>query len=92
MTPQDPALLKELERQRTRLLDLSASNRLLHFRHTARTSLRLVDELPGLIFERLSNHRARGHAVTGRTGGRAARGGPRRPSRRGADAFAECLN
>ncbi|RKH44534.1 DUF4011 domain-containing protein [Corallococcus sicarius] len=58
MTPHDPVLLKELERQRTRLLDLSASNRLLHFRHTARTSLRLVDELPGVIFERLSNHRA----------------------------------
>ncbi|RKH36274.1 DUF4011 domain-containing protein [Corallococcus praedator] len=58
MTPQDPVLLKELERQRTRLLDLSASNRLLHFRHTVRTSLRLVDELPGIIFERLSNHRA----------------------------------
>ena len=58
MTPHDPVLLKELERQRTRLLDLSASNRLLHFRHRARTSLRLVDELPGVIFERLSNHRA----------------------------------
>lgn len=58
MNPHDPALLRELERQRTRLLDLSASNRLLHFRHTARTSLRLVDELPGVIFERLSNHRA----------------------------------
>ncbi|NRD53149.1 DUF4011 domain-containing protein [Corallococcus exiguus] len=58
MNPHDPVLLKELERQRTRLLDLSASNRLLHFRHTARTALRLVDELPGVIFERLSNHRA----------------------------------
>jgi very-short-patch-repair endonuclease len=58
MTPHDRLLLNELERQRTRLLDLSASNRLLNFRHTARTSLRLVDELPGVIFERLSNHRA----------------------------------
>ncbi|XXF76308.1 DUF4011 domain-containing protein [Myxococcaceae bacterium GXIMD 01537] len=58
MEPHDGLLLTELERQRTRLLDLSASNRLLHFRHTTRTSLRLVDELPGVIFERLSNHRA----------------------------------
>jgi very-short-patch-repair endonuclease len=58
MNSHDRGLLEELERQRTRLLDLSASNRLLNFRHTARTSLRLVDELPGVIFERLSNHRA----------------------------------
>ncbi|MFP2899112.1 DUF4011 domain-containing protein [Corallococcus sp. 4LFB] len=58
MTPHDSVLLKELQRQRTRLLDLSATNRLLHFKHTARTSLRIVDELPGVVFERLSNHRA----------------------------------
>ncbi|MBJ6761795.1 DUF4011 domain-containing protein [Myxococcaceae bacterium JPH2] len=57
MNPNEAHLLKELQRQRTRLLDLSTSNRLLHFRHTARTSLRVVDELPGIIFERLSNHR-----------------------------------
>ncbi|MFB1481488.1 DUF4011 domain-containing protein [Corallococcus sp. RDP092CA] len=58
MNPQDSVLLKELQRQRTRLLDLSATNRLLNFKHTARTSLRIVDELPGVVFERLSNHRA----------------------------------
>ncbi|WP_404372261.1 DUF4011 domain-containing protein [Corallococcus coralloides] len=58
MNPHDSVLLKELQRQRTRLLDLSATNRLLNFKHTARTSLRIVDELPGVVFERLSNHRA----------------------------------
>jgi very-short-patch-repair endonuclease len=58
MNPHDSVLLNELQRQRTRLLDLSATNRLLNFKHTARTSLRIVDELPGAIFERLSNRRA----------------------------------
>lgn len=35
-----------LEKMRPRLIDLTARNRLLHFRHTKRASLRAVDEFP----------------------------------------------
>lgn len=44
-----------LERLRKRLLDLTPRNRLLHFRHPRASSLRIVDELPDVIFERLMN-------------------------------------
>ncbi|MEK7993752.1 MAG: DUF4011 domain-containing protein [Planctomycetota bacterium] len=42
-----------LERLRKRLLDLTPRNRLLHFRHPRASSLRIVDELPNVIFQRL---------------------------------------
>ena len=44
-----PAVLAHL---RTRLLDLTLSNRLLQFRHGART-VRVIDELPDQLFARL---------------------------------------
>lgn len=42
-----------LERMRRRLLDLTNRNRLLNFRHTKRSSLRVVDEVPDQLFELL---------------------------------------
>ena len=42
-----------LERMRLRLLDLTGRNRLLNFRHTKKSSLRVVDELPDQLFEQL---------------------------------------
>src|SRR5262249_2716069 len=42
-----------LERIRLRLLDLTNRNRLLNFRHPKTSSLRVVDELPDQLFERL---------------------------------------
>lgn len=42
-----------LKRIRARLLDLTIRNKLLHFRHTARSTLRIVDELPNQLFEDL---------------------------------------
>ena len=43
-----------LERlRRNRLLDLTPRNRLLHFRHPGKSSLRIADELPDVIFQRL---------------------------------------
>lgn len=45
--------LNALERLRMRLLDLTARNRLIHFRHTKRGSLRIIDELPNQLVEKL---------------------------------------
>ena len=42
-----------LERVRKRLLDLSANNPLLNYRHPKASSLRVVDEVPAQVFERL---------------------------------------
>ncbi len=42
-----------LETLRKRLLDLSARNRLLNFRHTKNSSLRVVDELPDQLIKTL---------------------------------------
>lgn len=42
-----------LEKMRLRLLDLTSRNRLLNFRHTRKSSLRVVDELPDQIFQML---------------------------------------
>jgi len=42
-----------LENLRKRLLDISARNRLLNFRHTKTASLRVVDELPDQLVETL---------------------------------------
>ncbi len=42
-----------LENLRKRLLDLTARNRLINFRHTKRGSLRIIDELPNQLVETL---------------------------------------
>lgn len=42
-----------LENLRKRLLDLTARNRLINFRHTKRGSLRIIDELPNQLAETL---------------------------------------
>lgn len=42
-----------LERLRKRLLDLTASNTLLNYRHPKASSLRIVDEVPAQVFEAL---------------------------------------
>jgi very-short-patch-repair endonuclease len=44
-----------LERIRRRLLDLTNRNRLLSFRHTKKSSLRVVDELPDQLYSELVN-------------------------------------
>ena len=43
-----------LSKIRTRLLDLTTRNRLLNFRHTSASSLRVVGAHPGVIFRRLT--------------------------------------
>ena len=43
-----------LEKIRTRLLDLTSRNRLLNFRHTAASSLRVVGAHPGVVFRGLT--------------------------------------
>jgi len=48
----DP-IADELARARQRLLDLSLRNRLLNFRPTRRTTVRVVDELPGEVWRLL---------------------------------------
>lgn len=45
--------LKALENLRSRLLDLTARNRLINFRHTKGASLRIIDELPNQLLETL---------------------------------------
>ena len=47
-----------LERMRTRLLDLSANNALLNYKHPKASSVRLVDEIPAQVFERLLGNAA----------------------------------
>ncbi len=46
-----------LEKLRARLLDLTARNRLLNFRHTKTASLRIIDELPDQLWETLLGER-----------------------------------
>jgi very-short-patch-repair endonuclease len=48
-----PIAAERLERLRTKLLDLSTNNRMLSFRHPRASCLRVVDELPGLLFDSL---------------------------------------
>src|SRR5437868_3169730 len=43
----------ELDRMRARLLDLSARNTLLNYTHPRGKSLRMVDEVPAIVLERL---------------------------------------
>ncbi|MEW8051420.1 MAG: DUF4011 domain-containing anti-phage protein Hhe [Candidatus Thiodiazotropha sp.] len=45
--------LRALENLRMRLLDLTARNRLINFRHTKAGSLRVIDELPNQLVETL---------------------------------------
>jgi len=47
------AALKALENLRLRLLDLTARNRLINFRHTKKGGLRIIDELPDQLAETL---------------------------------------
>lgn len=47
------SLTLELERMRARLLELSAKNRLLNYRHPRASSLRIVDEIPAFVLERM---------------------------------------
>ena len=49
---QSPAR-RALENLRMRLLDLTARNRLINFRHTKGGSLRVIDELPNQLVENL---------------------------------------
>ena len=51
----DDLLLQRLEGLRRNLLDLSNRNRLLSFKHSerARTHIRIIDELPDILYERL---------------------------------------
>ena len=51
-TPPLPTL-QALDNLRMRLLDLSARNRLLNFRHTDKAGLRVIDELPDALVARL---------------------------------------
>lgn len=47
------AARQALENLRMRLLDLTARNRLINFRHTKGASLRIIDELPDQLVETL---------------------------------------
>src|SRR5437867_9961970 len=47
-----------LEKIRARLLDLTNRNRLLNFRHTSASSLRIVDADLNVVFARLLNEEA----------------------------------
>lgn len=49
----DVGLIAELARMRTRLLDLTANNRLLNYKHPSASSLRIVDEMPAKVLESL---------------------------------------
>lgn len=56
--PEDVPLHEQLGRMRRRLLDLTAKNRLLNFRHTPTSCVRLIDEIPTHAFERLTRGEA----------------------------------
>jgi hypothetical protein len=45
--------LEGLEKARKNLLDLSARNRLINFKHSGSKILRIVDEVPDQIYQRL---------------------------------------
>ena len=49
----DSKVARPLEAIRTRLLDLSRNNRLLNYRHPRARSIRVIDELPDQLFDRL---------------------------------------
>ncbi|MFZ0051005.1 MAG: DUF4011 domain-containing protein, partial [Desulfobaccales bacterium] len=47
-----------LEKIRSRLLDLTHRNKLLNFRHTKKTTLRVVDSIPDILFNRLTDNKS----------------------------------
>jgi len=49
----DDSVRREIERARQRLVDLTLRNRLLNFRPTRRTTISVVDELPGQVWHLL---------------------------------------
>ncbi|WP_052748115.1 DUF4011 domain-containing protein [Brevundimonas diminuta] len=49
----DDAIEQRLQRLRTKLLDLTTTNRMLSYRHPRASCLRVVDELPGQLFSSL---------------------------------------
>jgi very-short-patch-repair endonuclease len=51
---EDAPLHQQLERMRRRLLDLTAKNRLLNFRHAPTSCVRVIDETPTHIFDRIT--------------------------------------
>src|SRR5690606_36089357 len=55
MSTKISTLRKDIEKLRTRLLDLTRRNNLLNFRHSerARHHVRVIDELPDFLFEEL---------------------------------------
>jgi very-short-patch-repair endonuclease len=53
-SPVNEDLKLELERMRSRLLDLSGRNPLLNYGHPRASSLRIVDEVPALVLEKLT--------------------------------------
>lgn len=54
--PHRQLLLQRIEHLRKKLLDLGNRNRLISFKHSdrARTHVRVIDELPGVLFSRLT--------------------------------------
>ncbi len=53
----DDEVRRQLSKARERLLDLTMRNRLLNFRPTKRTTIRVVDELPGQVWQLLVGKR-----------------------------------
>jgi hypothetical protein len=55
-TAQHLAAARSIDSLRLRLLDLKNSNRLISFKHSekGRTHIRIIDELPNVLFDRLS--------------------------------------
>lgn len=56
--PEDLPLHDQLGKMRRRLLDLTGKNRLLNFRHTPTSCVRLIDESPQQIFDRITSGEA----------------------------------
>jgi very-short-patch-repair endonuclease len=48
---------KRLEHWKSKLIDLSKRNKMINFRPTKRTTIHIVDELPGVIFKKVIAHR-----------------------------------
>jgi very-short-patch-repair endonuclease len=51
--PSRPSIFTALDTLRRRLLDLTNNNRLLNYRHSSKSCLQIVDELPDELFQRL---------------------------------------
>jgi very-short-patch-repair endonuclease len=55
--PEDMQLISVLQRMRERLLDLTARNQLLNYKHPRTRSVRVVHEVPTQVFEQLASNR-----------------------------------